>query len=181
MAKVSPLMILPPAIFLAVAGLFYAGMMRENPDSLPSELTGKPAPVVELTPLGDRPLLTDAAVRSDGVKLVNFWASWCAPCRVEHPQLMAMAEDGIPVHGINYKDESANALNFLAGLGDPYTLSGADRNGRNAIEWGVYGVPETFVVAGDGTVVLRFAGPITTAIMRDKILPAIAEAEALTN
>ncbi|WP_078059219.1 DsbE family thiol:disulfide interchange protein [Tropicimonas marinistellae] len=179
MAKVSPLMILPPAIFLAVAGLFYAGMLREDPDSLPTALKGKPAPAMQLEPFADRPLLDDAALRNGEVTLVNFWASWCAPCRAEHPQLMQLSEEGVQVHGVNYKDTEPKALGFLAGLGDPYVLSGADPDGRTAIDWGVYGSPETFVLAPDGTVVLRFAGPITPSILENKIRPAMAEAAAI--
>lgn len=176
MARVSPLMLLPPAIFLAVAALFYAGMGRENPDALPTTLQGKPAPGLQLAAFGDKPLLTDEALRQDGVKLVNYWASWCAPCRAEHPQLMQLAAEGVAVHGVNYKDVPEKARNFLSGLGDPFTLAGTDAEGRAAIDWGVYGVPETFVIDGKGTVVLRFAGPITPEILEDRIRPAIEAA-----
>ena len=119
----------------------------------------------------------DASILADGeVKIVNYWASWCAPCRIEHPQLMQLADEGLPIYGINYKDDSAKALAFLDELGDPYVAVGADRAGRVAIDWGVYGVPETFVIDGDGKVVLRFAGPVTGTILENRIRPAIAAA-----
>ncbi len=181
MARVSLLMILPPTIFAAVAGLFFAGMNRENPDSLPTALKGQPAPALQVVQFADKPILTDDALRAGEVTLVNFWASWCAPCRAEHPQLMQMSAEGIPIFGINYKDTDAKGLAFLAGLGDPYSLSGADPAGRTGIDWGVYGSPETFVVDGNGKIVLRFAGPITTSVLEKTIRPAIAEAQAATN
>ncbi len=176
MARLSPLMIAPPVIFAGLAALFYFGMQRENPDELPSTLTGKPAPAVEVSALGDKPLFSDADIRSGGVKLVNYWASWCAPCRVEHPHLERLADEGITIYGVNYKDKPANALGFLKELGDPYTAIGADPAGRMALEWGVYGVPETYVIDGEGRIVLRFAGPITERVLQSKIRPAIEKA-----
>jgi cytochrome c biogenesis protein CcmG/thiol:disulfide interchange protein DsbE len=112
------------------------------------------------------------------VKLVNFWASWCAPCRVEHPKLEELAAEGLPIYGVNYKDEPDKALAFLAELGDPYAGIGADAGGRMGLDWGLYGVPETFVIDGDGTVVLRFAGPITQSVLDTTIRPAIEAAQA---
>ena len=111
-----------------------------------------------------------------GPKLVNFWASWCAPCRVEHPQLMALQDEGLPIYGVNYKDDADKARAFLEELGDPFEGVGADDAGRMALEWGVYGVPETFVLDGDGTVLLRFAGPITDVILEKRIRPALEQA-----
>ncbi len=173
---VKPLILLPPAIFALLAGLFAAGMLREDPDALPSAREGQPAPPVALTALGDDPPFTDATLREDGVKLVNYWASWCAPCRIEHPILMELAADGIPVYGINYKDNANNALGFLAELGNPYAAMGADAAGRTALDWGVYGVPETYVIDGDGVIRLRFAGPVTREIFEARIRPAIEAA-----
>ena len=111
-----------------------------------------------------------------GVKLVNYWASWCAPCRVEHPHLEALAEEGVTIYGVNYKDQPGNALGFLEELGDPYTAIGADPNGRMALDWGLYGVPETYVIDGEGRVVLRFPGPITERVLEGQIRPAIEKA-----
>ncbi len=173
---VKPLMLLPPAIFALLAGLFAGGMFREDPDALPSARNGQPAPPVVLTPLGEGAPFTDATLREDGVKLVNYWASWCAPCRVEHPILMEIAESGVPVYGINYKDRPDDALGFLAELGDPYAAMGADNAGRVALDWGVYGVPETYVIDGDGVIRLRFAGPVTREVYQTRILPAIEAA-----
>jgi len=178
MAKISPLMIAPPAIFAGLAALFFFGMQRENPDELPSAMTGKPAPAVQVTPLGDKTPFTDAELRSGGVKLLNYWASWCAPCRVEHPILEDLADQGITIYGVNYKDKPGNALRFLQELGDPYTAIGADENGRMALDWGVYGVPETYVIDGQGNIVLRFAGPITDRVLESQIMPAIEKAKA---
>lgn len=176
MPKTSFLMVLPPVIFAALAAVFYIGMQREDPDALPSAIKGKPTPAVALTPLEGKTPFTDAELRSGGVKLVNYWASWCAPCRVEHPHLEALAEEGVTIYGVNYKDQPGNALGFLEELGDPYTAIGADPNGRMALDWGLYGVPETYVIDGEGRVVLRFPGPITERVLEDQIRPAIEKA-----
>lgn len=172
------LMFVPPVLFAGLAALFWLGMNRDDPDSLPSALAGKPAPAVQVVPLGDGPLLTDARLAEPGVKLVNFWASWCAPCRAEHPVLEALAGEGVAIHGVNYKDTPDKALGFLAEMGNPYVTLGADESGRMGLNWGLYGVPETFVIDGSGKVVLRFAGPITAQVLEDRIRPAIAAAQA---
>jgi cytochrome c biogenesis protein CcmG/thiol:disulfide interchange protein DsbE len=175
--SVNFLMVLPPLIFLIFAAAAYVGLERENPDELPSAFLGKPAPTLAGTvALRADPAATDADLRQPGVKLVNFWASWCGPCRAEHPILSELAADGIPVIGVNYKDEPDKALKFLAELGDPYAKVGADNTGRTGLEWGIYGVPETFVVAADGTVLLRHPGPLTEAIVARRLEPAIAAA-----
>lgn len=178
MARFSPLLILPPVAFAAMAGLFAAGMFRDDPDSLPSARAGQVVPAIEMTALGDKPAFGIEDLKGDGVKLVNFWASWCAPCRVEHPTLTRLAEEGVTIYGINYKDDPENALGFLAELGDPYVAIGADGTGRTGIEWGLYGVPETFVVDGEGRIILRFAGPVTERVLEETIRPALAEAGA---
>ncbi|PZX17587.1 cytochrome c biogenesis protein CcmG/thiol:disulfide interchange protein DsbE [Palleronia aestuarii] len=176
MPRLPILALIPPVAFVGLAALFYTGMQREDPDALPSTFVGRDAPAFSLTSLGDRPKVDRAALEADGVKLVNFWASWCAPCRVEHPALEGLAAEGIAIHGINYKDVPENAEAFLSELGDPYTSVGEDAEGRTARDWGVYGVPETFVIDGEGRVLLRFAGPITERSLEGKIRPAIAEA-----
>lgn len=173
---VKPLMLVPPLVFAGLAGLFFAGMQREDPDALPSALAGREVPAVEVVPLGTGPVTSDEVLRAPGVKLVNFWASWCAPCRAEHPLLEELAAEGVVIHGVNYKDQPANALGFLEELGNPYATLGADATGRMGLNWGLYGVPETFVIDGDGTVLLRHAGPITRAILEEEIRPAIAGA-----
>jgi cytochrome c biogenesis protein CcmG/thiol:disulfide interchange protein DsbE len=173
-------MLLPPAIFAALAAAFVLGMGRDDPEALPSALTGRKAPPVALEPLAGLPGFDDAALRDGEVKMVNYWASWCAPCRVEHPHLEALAEEGWPIYGINYKDDPAKALAFLEELGNPYVAVAADDTGRTALDWGVYGVPETYVLAGDGTVILRFAGPITERVLDSRIRVALEEASAHT-
>ncbi|SLN15465.1 Thiol:disulfide interchange protein DsbE [Roseovarius albus] len=172
MAKVSPLMLAPPLIFLALAGTFYVAMQRENPDELPSALEGKKAPAVQVGTFADAQPFSDEDLRNGEVKLVNYWASWCAPCRAEHPQLEILADEGVPIYGINYKDKPSQAVSFLEELGNPYAKLGTD-DGRMALNWGVYGVPETYVIDGDGTILLRFAGPITKSILESTIRPAL--------
>ena len=176
MAKVSPLVFVPPVVFLGLFALFAVGNFREGRNDLPSTREGGAAPALQIEAFQGRPVPQDADLRRGEVTLVNYWASWCAPCRAEHPHLTDLAEEGLTIVGINYKDDPAKAQAFLTELGDPYASIGADPNGRTALDWGLYGVPETFVLAGDGTVVLRFAGPITSDILENRIRPAIAEA-----
>lgn len=178
MPRLSPLMLAPPLIFAALAVMFYVGMFREDPNALPFNGTGEPVRALSVVPLGDGPVLTSADLTAEGVKLLNFWASWCAPCRAEHSQLEALAAQGVPIHGINFKDDPVKALAFLAELGDPFTKLAADPKGETAFDWGVYGVPETYVIDGAGRVILRFPGPITPERLRDTILPAIEKAGA---
>ncbi|MCC6304621.1 MAG: DsbE family thiol:disulfide interchange protein, partial [Rhodobacteraceae bacterium] len=116
----------------------------------------------------------DAALRAGRVTVVNFWASWCPPCRAEHPMLVRLAAEGVTVDGVNYKDRPEDAAAFLAELGDPYAGVVADTGGRNGIEWGVIAMPETFVVGGDGTVVLHVRGAITAEVLETRVRPAIA-------
>ena len=175
MAKISPYVAIPPIIFLGLAGLFYFGLSREDANNLPSTMVGREAPaLLKITDLRDDPAPTIEDLTVDDIKFVNFWASWCGPCRAEHPLLEAMADDGMNLIGINYKDD--NALGFLEELGDPFTKIGADTTGRTGLEWGVYGVPETFVIDSNGKVLYRHPGPLTQRIMDERILPAIAAA-----
>ncbi|MBK5945452.1 thiol:disulfide interchange protein [Rhodobacter veldkampii DSM 11550] len=178
MAKISPLMVLPPVLFAALAGMFVWGMNRDNPRQLPTALAEKTAPPLVLAALGAGPALTDAALRDGRVKLVNFWASWCAPCRIEHPYLTGLAAEGVPIYGINYKDKPENAAQFLADMGNPYAAIGADASGMDtAVNWGVYGVPETFVVDGDGRILFRFAGPVTPDVIEKHLRPFLTKAK----
>lgn len=173
---------IPLLVIVGFLGALALPKLMRNSDNpgdataLPSTLVGRPAPAITLETLGDLPPLTDAALRAPGVKLVNFWASWCAPCRAEHPMLTQLKAEGLTILGVNYKDQPENALGFLTELGNPYTAIGTDA-GRMALEWGVYGVPETFVLDGKGQVIVRFAGPITKQELERVIRPAIAKAK----
>jgi cytochrome c biogenesis protein CcmG/thiol:disulfide interchange protein DsbE len=169
-------MLLPPVLFVALALTFIFGMSRDDPDALPSTLEGRTAAPVRVVKLGEGAPFTDATLRDGKVKMVNFWASWCGPCRAEHPNLEKLAAEGIPIYGVNYKDKPEAALGFLAELGNPYTALGADESGRMGIDWGLYGVPETFVINGEGTVIRRFPGPITERALESDIRPALAKA-----
>ncbi len=175
------LYLLPLVAFLGVAFYFYLGLGRD-PQQLPSALIGKPVPEFALPPLPGRetaatdPGLRTANLTAGEVVLVNVFASWCIPCRAEHPLLTRIAEEtGTTVHAINYKDKPEEALAWLQRLGDPYARIGADRDGRVAIEWGVYGVPETFVVDGAGIIRYRFAGPLHPGEVEDRLLPLLKE------
>jgi cytochrome c biogenesis protein CcmG/thiol:disulfide interchange protein DsbE len=166
---------LPLLGFAAVAGWFLVGLGRD-PATIPSALIGKPVPDFALPPLAgaDRPALGAADLRGR-VALVNFYASWCAPCRVEHPLLMQLAAKGeVPVVGVSYKDEAAASLRFLQQLGNPYAAIGYDREGRVAIDWGVYGVPETFVIDRSGRIRHRHVGPLTDEALTRTIGPLLA-------
>ncbi|MEO0915237.1 MAG: DsbE family thiol:disulfide interchange protein [Pseudomonadota bacterium] len=171
------LVALPPLVFLGLGGLFWLAFQRDNPNELPSTFVGQPAPAFEVSQLGELPLADAEALKAPGVKLVNFWASWCGPCRLEHPYLEALAEEGMTIIGVNYKDQPGNALDFLEELGNPYASIGADTSGRTGIEWGLYGVPETFVLNSDGEVVLRFPGPVTETALASRVRPAMEAAE----
>ncbi len=171
-----PLLLLPLAIFAGFLGFVAAGNFREGRDDLPSARTGQMAPTVALTEMPGRPLFTDEMLRAGEPVLVNFWASWCPPCRAEHPVLEALAEEGITVLGVNYRDQPDRAEDFLAELGDPYRAVGADPRARMGLDWGVVGLPETFVVDGQGRIVLRYAGPITDEIVASRIRPALERA-----
>lgn len=178
MAKISPLMIAPPLLFAALAGLFIWGMGRDDPREMPTAYAGRLAPTLQVTPLGNHPPVNDAVLKDGKPKLVNFWASWCAPCRIEHPNLSKLSAEGVTLYGINYKDDPAKAEAFLAEMGNPYAGLGAI-DGRGALEWGITGVPETFVIAGDGTVITRFSGPLTDRSIEAEIRPALAKAQAM--
>jgi len=173
-------MLLPVVGAAAVLAVFLLGLGREDGGrNLPSTLIGKPAPEFTLPPLrAGAPGLSSADIKAPGVKLVNIWASWCVPCRIEHPKLTQLAAMGLAIHGINYKDTDEAAEKFLAELGNPYSLIGADRNGRVGIDWGVYGVPETFVIDAGGRIIYKHIGPIQGSDIENKILPAVEKAKA---
>lgn len=171
------LAIVPIAAF-ALFVLFGWGLITGSND-LPSVLVGKPVPQFSLPAVQgrDRGLTTDDLIGQ--VALVNVFASWCVPCRAEHPLFMALSKTGqVPLYGINYKDKPDQAQAWLAELGDPYTLLGADLDGRVGIEWGVYGVPETYVIAADGTIAYRQVGQINQQILDEKLLPLVRKLQA---
>ncbi|MCL5776458.1 DsbE family thiol:disulfide interchange protein [Limibaculum sp. FT325] len=170
-------MIVPALGAASVMAVFLLGLERENPRDLPSTFIDKPAPEFSLPPLYEgQPGFSTADLRTPGAKVVNIWASWCVPCRAEHPMLEQLAAEGVTIHGINYKDDPEKAKAFLDELGNPFALIGADTSGRTGIEWGAYGVPETFVIDGQGRVVYKHIGPIVGADIEKKIRPALAEA-----
>jgi cytochrome c biogenesis protein CcmG/thiol:disulfide interchange protein DsbE len=174
---------LPLAVFLALAGVFLAQLLSgRDISTVPSALLGEQAPETSLPPLPGLDLPGLSSVDFKGkVTLVNVWASWCAPCREEHPVLMALAQDKrVSIAGLNYKDRPENARRFLGDLGNPFMAIGIDEAGRTAIDWGVYGVPETFLVGRDGKILFKHVGPLTVDAARRMLLPEIEKAVAVS-
>lgn len=169
------LLLIPGGLFAGMAAFLGVGLMKTD-DGLPSPLIGKPVPDFELPPVQGRALgLSDDDLRHE-VSLVNVFASWCVACRDEHPIFMELKRTGfVPVHGINYMDRPQDAAAWLDELGDPYTRTGADLNGRASIEWGVYGVPETFVVDAGGIIRHKHIGAVTETVLEETIRPLITE------
>lgn len=164
---------LPLVIFAAVGVELALGLYRE-PTAIPSALIGKPVPKFSLPPVQGRKLGLAADDLQGEVSLVNVFASWCVACRAEHPFLMRLRQAGtVPIHGLNYKDRPADAAAWLDSMGDPYTRTGADLDGRVAIDWGVYGVPETFVIDRDGRIAFKQIGPLTREDLEQTILPLV--------
>lgn len=167
--------ILPLLLFGAIAAYFAVGLTKD-PRILPSALIDKPAPEFELPSLHDGGSGLAKADLSGKVSLVNVFASWCVPCRVEHPVLMRFSERNIaPLYGINYKDKKADAIGWLKQLGDPYQRIGQDFSGRAGIDWGVYGVPETYVIDKEGRIRYKHVGPVLPKVLENTILPLIEE------
>ncbi len=170
--------VLPVAAFVGLAAVFgfylyQIGAGGKNIGDVPSALIDKPVPKFELPPIVGR---NDGFATSDlagKVSLVNVFASWCGPCRVEHPILMRLAREGLPIYGINYKDKPEDALRFLADLGNPYSRIGVDSTGRTSIDWGVYGYPETFVVDRTGRIRYKHIGPIMPHDLDNTIRPIL--------
>jgi cytochrome c biogenesis protein CcmG/thiol:disulfide interchange protein DsbE len=167
-------MFLPLVVVAGFLGAAYVAMGRQDPNDIPSAFAGKLAPPVQLQTLAGAPPFTDADLRDGKMKLVNFWASWCAPCRLEHPNLKALSDDGVEIFGVNWKDTPEQAQGFLAEMGSPYARLGADPGNRMGLDWGVAGVPETFVVDGEGRIVTRLAGPLTDAVIAERVDPLLA-------
>ena len=171
-------LLLPLAVFGLLGAAFYWGLWN-NDDRLPSTLIGRPIPEFALPPIEGRQDGLASANLLDQVSLVNVWASWCVPCRTENPLLVDLAEAGtVPIYGINYKDNAEEALGFLEELGDPFTRIGADRSGRVAIDWGVYGLPETFVVDAEGRIAYKHVGPFDRQSLEEDILPVVRRLQA---
>ena len=168
----------PVLVFLAVLVAFVVGLERYR-DTLPSPLIGKSVPVFTLPPVQGRSLGLSSSDLKGGVSLVNVFASWCVACREEHPVLMRLAaQRTVAIDGLNYKDKPDDAERWLDAMGDPYPRTGADLDGRVAIDWGVYGVPETFVVDARGRIAFKQVGPITPEILERTILPLVATLRA---
>ena len=182
------LMVLPLIAFIGLALLFWFRLGSGDPSRIPSALIGRPAPQTALPALeglqadnSQVPGLDPAAFKGK-VSLVNVWASWCVPCHDEAPLLLKLADDKrIRLIGINYKDNSDDARRFLGRYGNPFNAVGVDANGRGAIEWGVYGVPETFVVGRDGAIVYKLIGPITADNIDTVLRPQIDKALQQSN
>jgi len=175
----------PLAVFLTMAVLFFVGLRSGDPSVLPSALIGHPAPDMALPPIaglehdGQAVPGLDPASFKGAVTVINVWASWCIPCHDEAPMLMQLAQDKrFRLVGINYKDDAGNARRFLGRYGDPFAAAGADVSGRSAIDWGVYGVPETFVVGRDARIAYKLVGPITPDNFATMLKPQIEKALA---
>jgi cytochrome c biogenesis protein CcmG/thiol:disulfide interchange protein DsbE len=166
-------LLLPLLVFLGLV-LVFAVRLDRDPGKIPSALIGRPVPAFSLPPVKGRELGLSSADLHGEVSLVNVFASWCVACREEHPLLMQLKADGVVmIHGLNYKDEPDNAARWLNSMGDPYTRTGADRDGRVAIDWGVYGVPETFIITQDGRIAHKQIGPITAKDLDETIVPLL--------
>ena len=184
--KSRAVLLLPLVLVVALLGLMYFALQTGDPSRLPSVLIGKPVPEFNLAGIprlqddqgAPVPGFSSATLKNGKVSLVNVWASWCVPCLAEHPQLLELAKQGIRLYGINYKGDTAEAARrFLTRHGNPFVAVGADETGMTAIDLGVYGVPETFIIDGSGRIVLRYPGPMTPEIIAEKIKPAMEKAE----
>jgi cytochrome c biogenesis protein CcmG/thiol:disulfide interchange protein DsbE len=181
------LRLLPVVIFTIVAGFFVVALRGGDPSRLPSMLVGKPVPQAVFPPIDGletngrpEPGFASSDLAKGKVSVVNYWASWCAPCVEEHPYLEQLKTSAnVDIYGVNYKDDPASARRFIGRYGNPYTAVGSDAQGRAAIDWGVYGTPETFVVNGRGEVVYKHVGPITAESLSTTLLPAIEKARGI--
>ena len=162
-------------IFVALVALLAIGLQL-NPREVPSPLIGKPAPAFDLPLLAEPDKRFSQKEMLGRVWMLNVWASWCPPCLVEHPVVTRIAQSGlVPVVGLNYKDQRDDARGWLQQLGDPYTVSLSDSDGRTGIDWGVYGVPETFVIDKQGVIRFKHVGPLTAAVVQTRIVPLLKE------
>jgi cytochrome c biogenesis protein CcmG/thiol:disulfide interchange protein DsbE len=172
----------PLAVFMALAWLLFERLGAGDPASIPSVLIGQSAPALNLPGLNGAAGLTDADLRAGHVSVVNVFGSWCEPCHYEHQYLMALAADpelkakGVAIYGVAQKDSAENIRRFLGAKGDPYSKVALDADGRAGIDWGVYGVPETFIVGGDGKMVFKLVGPMTPETLKSEVKPQILKA-----
>jgi len=167
--------LIPLAVLLGLAGFLAAGL-RLDPREVPSPLIGKPAPAFALSRLDDPHRLIRREDLLGRVWMLNVWASWCVACRVEHPLLLEFAGRGLlPVYGLNYKDGRAEGQQWLARFGNPYAASLVDQDGRTGIDWGVYGVPETFIIDRAGVVRFKHIGPLTPEVIRTRVEPLVRQ------
>jgi cytochrome c biogenesis protein CcmG/thiol:disulfide interchange protein DsbE len=168
----------PLGLFVVLTGFLFVGLSL-NPREVPSPLIGKPAPAFSVSQLGEAGKTFAPADMKGKVWLLNVWASWCVACRQEHPVLVDLGRSGaVPLVGLQYKDEPDAGLKWLAEHGNPYVLSAQDRDGRVGIDFGVYGVPETFVIDRQGIIRHKYTGPLTPQLLRDDLLPLVKKLEA---
>jgi cytochrome c biogenesis protein CcmG/thiol:disulfide interchange protein DsbE len=183
-AKPKTTLLLPLILAGLMLVLLFVALRTGDHQALPSALIGKPVPEFALAPIpnaqgenGPIPGFSSAAFKTGKVSILNVWATWCAPCVAEYPLLIELSQQGIPIYGIYYKDKPEAARRFLATHGNPFRAIGADESGFTAIDFGVYGVPETFVIDGDGKIAFRYPGPLSPEVIEGKIMPAIKKAE----
>ncbi len=169
--------LIPFLLFIVLVGFLGKGLLL-NPKEVPSPLIGKPAPAFKAPILGDPSKTFSTEDMKGQVWMLNMWASWCAACRDEHPLLVEMLAHGIPLYGLAYKDVEKDALAVLDKMGNPYIQTATDEDGRIGIDYGVYGVPETYVIDKEGIIRFKQIGPITPIDLRDKILPLLKELSA---
>lgn len=169
------LLLLLPLFLFTVIALFLMRGLKLDPSELPSALIDRPVPEFSLPALGDESRRLTAADLSGRVALLNVWATWCPSCRVEHPYLLQLAKEGIPIYGLNYKDKSDAALGWLQELGDPYLFNIADREGTLGLDLGVYGAPETYLVDAQGVVRYRYVGVVDERVWRTVLQPLYLE------
>jgi cytochrome c biogenesis protein CcmG/thiol:disulfide interchange protein DsbE len=166
---------IPLALFIALVAFLAIGLTRD-PHEVPSPLINKAAPAFQLPQLKEAQKTFSPQEMRGKVWLLNFWASWCPPCRDEHPVLLELASSGaVPIYGVNYKDKREDGLNWLRDGGDPYVLNAFDADGRVGIDFGVYGVPETYLIDKEGIIRYKQFGPITSEVVQKKILPLVKE------
>jgi len=176
MPRLTLLLIIPPIAFFGLAILFIFGMERDNPAEMRSIIIGQTAPRIDEIALKGIEVFRNQMIGNGEVTLVNFWASWCPPCRAEHSTLQELTDRGILVYGVNVKDRAENAIAFLEEKGNPFAAVAFDNKGRAGIDWGVVGLPETFIIDAEGTVLFRFNGPLIAGNYVQRFLPELEKA-----